>query len=1087
MKIILPKTLRLLWAVLGTLLFPYWICDSTLGFSNSLFSIVLLTVLFLLLEWEAKQGTDRRRTVFTHAAGLIFSAFTTSGYSLGATGSALPHPWFQVPALLVFTHILATAVSALWRILERVDRTEKRETGFLAARSWIIPVILLICWFPAFLAEYPGGFRYDATMELNQIIPGKIGFIGDFPALHSAIVTFLLPQIYKITGDYDTGLTVYIVIQILLMAAMYTHMLRTLIRKGVNRWVIRYALAYCALFPVIQILVTQEVRDVMFAALFTYSVFILYLLSTETEQVLGGKVRPVLYAVVLSLTMLARNNNAGTFFLAAVILVSVVIWLLNRKKYLRGATIWLVSGIGSFLLISWVTGIMCQPVKSTPTAGASLSAFSQSITRAFVTRGDSWTEEERAELSEYMDLENIRYVPDYGDATKNRIWPEADIGKYKAFCLKMGLKYPGVYMNALLAQTREMWFPASVVDGYKHYFTEDGQPYSGYEKNYYAINDEHDLPIRHDNLLPGLLNFYTDIGLRISFEKVPVVSMWFSIGAQTWLVLCLFLYLWYRKKRMLLVPAGAILLYLIGNAFVPIVLLRYFAAVFLCHPMIAVFLLQPGKSEELMPPEPGKARKKESERKSVMRETINRRVINPVTRDRWISIAYMIFACAMLLHHIYVTVYFAAPENGAPVFWIPWLILALVSIVLGRMWKDKCFWILTTLLMLKFLRVALPMPRYIGYTQTAYELCLYAFVDCYAVGRVLCPGDRKRFISLFCGIWTASVTVMACIGLYTVWNNAVIPNLGTKVFRVEDSRLWPIYHPVEGGSLASLTIAMALIGIWLTKRKPVKALYITAAFLIFLMGIFTNSRTNNIMNAVTFSMLVCMFAYEWRNTGAKDKKQTVLRIAGVCVLFAVLSLGLIVLQTKMMPLYNAIRGQGGTLISTAYAEEAAGGVAQMNTRGFVLNNGLNGFLVGRVHIWERVLEALKDKPILLLKGNSLYKFMKPLNEYGLGDFYHLHSTFIQTLWESGIPGLLLFVSFFGIFAVNAFRLITDRKAPLWVRLIPMPAILCWMADFIDCTGYCNFGKPAMTILYLFSGLTIAIARENRKKEQNNHA
>ena len=36
-----------------------------------------------------------------------------------------------------------------------------------------------------------------------------------------------------------------------------------------------------------------------------------------------------------------------------------------------------------------------------------------------------------------------------------------------------------------------------------------------------------------------------------------------------------------------------------------------------------------------------------------------------------------------------------------------------------------------------------------------------------------------------------------------------------------------------------------------------------------------------------------------------------LRIAGICVLFAVLTLGLIILQTKIMPLYNVIRRQGG--------------------------------------------------------------------------------------------------------------------------------------------------------------------------------
>ena len=67
-------------------------------------------------------------------------------------------------------------------------------------------------------------------------------------------------------------------------------------------------------------------------------------------------------------------------------------------------------------------------------------------------------------------------------------------------------------------------------------------------------------------------------------------------AAVTVLTVFLFLYLWYRKKKTLLLPAGIMLLYLIGNAFVPIVLLRYFAGIFLCHPMIAAFLLQPEKA-----------------------------------------------------------------------------------------------------------------------------------------------------------------------------------------------------------------------------------------------------------------------------------------------------------------------------------------------------------------------------------------------------------------------------------------------------------------------------------------------------------
>ena len=538
--------------------------------------------------------SDRRRAAFTLVLGLIFSTLVSWGSALGPDGWGSVDFFGQLPFILLLTPVWTLAVSLAWLLLERTDRAEGPEKGFLARYRWAIPLILLIGWLPAFLAEYPGGFRYDATGELAQVTEG-LGFRGDYPLLHSAIVTFLLPAMHNLTGSWNTGVTVYVVIQMLLMAAMYTHILRTLIRKGVHRYVIRYALLYSALFPVIQILVVQELRDVMFSALLTCTVFCLYLLSTEKEQVLGSRWKPVVYSLVMSLMLQSRNNNAGIPFLVLVIVLNAAIWLKNRKEYFRGATTWAVSGIGTFLLIGGLLTLICQPLADGPTPASSMSLLSQSVTRSYLEEGENWTEEERETIEEYMDLEGVHYVPGYADDTKNRI--RVNAFRYAAFCLKMGLKHPGTYFNAVLAQTQEMWYPPAVLDGYKQYFTSPGDPYWEYEKNYFAILPENEEPVEHLSLAPGILEYYTNIGLRVSFEKIPVIDMFFSIGAQLWLTLGLFMYLWYRRKSKLLLPAGAMLFYMIGNAFVPIVLLRYFGGIFLCHPMIAAFLLQPGKTE----------------------------------------------------------------------------------------------------------------------------------------------------------------------------------------------------------------------------------------------------------------------------------------------------------------------------------------------------------------------------------------------------------------------------------------------------------------------------------------------------------
>ncbi len=468
------------------------------------------------------------------------------------------------------------------------------------------------------------------------------------------------------------------------------------------------------------------------------------------------------------------------------------------------------------------------------------------------------------------------------------------------------------------------------------------------------------------------------------------------------------------------------------------------------------------------------------------REKVSRLVIDPETRDRRITAAYMALAVLALMHHVYVTVYFPFPENGAIPFRFAWVILAGVTAVLGRMWKDWGSRILTALLLIKILRVAIPSPELVSETQTVYENCIYAFYICYGCGRVFSRKDRETFISLFCALWTLAMVVYSCIGLYVVFSGNAVPNLGTRPFELNiyENRLWPVYHPVEAGTMAALSIAAALIGFFITKRKALRALYIPAVLVIFLMNVFCISRTSYILTAMGISAPAAMLLYELLQRGKRQGKTfTLLRTAAAFAAFAAAAGLVLLLQMKAIPAYNALRSGGG-LIPAAMAEEAQPAAAELTPRAFVTEEGADGFLTGRLAIWIHCCSGISHFPIYALTGAGVYDPMEHINTYiraglALQYIYHLHSTFIQTLWESGIPGFLLFVSFFGIFSVNAVRLIRNRSLPMWQRLIPLPALLCWLADMVDCGGYCNWGKPPMTLLYLFTGLTVVLAHAAR--------
>lgn len=462
----------------------------------------------------------------------------------------------------------------------------------LVNRPYLLPLVFLLCWLPAYIADFPGGFRYDATSELEQI---SLGFDGNFPLLHSAIITRLLPLANRLLGSYNAGVAIYVAVQMILLAILYSHIITVFHKQGVNNVILCIALAYCCLFPVIHILVVQEVRDVLFSILIVYTVFQIYLLETDKTSFLNNTFKPIILGLSISLTLLARNNNAGSGALMIIILISVLLWLSNRKVSMKGASTLALFTVGSYLILSVVLTAMCSPVTSASKKGA-LSIMSQPIVRAYVLEQDSWTQDEVDEFGKYIELDGLKYCAENADSTKSRLTIDHDFIGFLKFWLQIGAKHTGCYVDAILANTQNMWFPASVIDGYKQLYTQPGQPYYEYEKCYFSITDNLAEPAVHMNLFPDLLNFYTQIGLYISFEKIPVISMLFSIGFNFWLVLnCLF-YSLSMKHTALRLPLVLILVYVLLSSLVPLVILRYFAALFLSMPMVIVFTLQPSVS-----------------------------------------------------------------------------------------------------------------------------------------------------------------------------------------------------------------------------------------------------------------------------------------------------------------------------------------------------------------------------------------------------------------------------------------------------------------------------------------------------------
>lgn len=454
-------------------------------------------------------------------------------------------------------------------------------------------------------------------------------------------------------------------------------------------------------------------------------------------------------------------------------------------------------------------------------------------------------------------------------------------------------------------------------------------------------------------------------------------------------------------------------------------------------------------------------------------QTIKKDIICPETRRQWINIAYILIACAMFLHHVYVTIYYDVIRDGSYFLTVPWLILAVISFILGRQWKDKGFWLLAIWLTWKIvwhlINGSFP-GQYHGIIFNAY-----AFFICYAAGSVLNEKNRENLLRLFCPLWTIAMVVFSMYGLYVVWYGTSIPNLGNQWVVILIYRLKIIYHFVETGILEGVSIGVAFVGFFLCRNKIAKWLYIPAILIMLITSAFTTTRAAYIIISLELAVILCIKIGNRLRKRNEDNKLKVTEHILLVITFIVSTVLVAWLQTYIVDGMNLLRHQG-LLVGSAKAEGLAGVTENTMHRGFVLGN-LDNMLSGRVSIWKEAFQVILDNPKILLLGMPTEQFMVLINEAriaaGLQYVYGTHSVFVQMLMEYGLIPFLIYCWFQIRFVRRAYLLLKNQTLPMWQRIIPLPALGCLMCEFIDTTTY--GWLPQTTIMYLFIGLTIAVS------------
>ena len=242
-----------------------WFASFALTNIYSLKTTSIFTLLFFLLcfqvfllgaqnERESLLAKDGRRLVLSLPAkkrrtascllGLFFTFLCLASESDVLVGS-LTSPLFQIASLLMSALGLFFLFFRGLRLLffylgkrtlriESLKNPRTQDQKLPLQMKILLPVILLCCWLPWFLYNFPGVMTPDSISQYSQAM-GLTGYSDHHPFAHTLLIKLLLSMGMALFDNVYAAIACYTVFQMVLMALLLCYCICILYRYGAGR------------------------------------------------------------------------------------------------------------------------------------------------------------------------------------------------------------------------------------------------------------------------------------------------------------------------------------------------------------------------------------------------------------------------------------------------------------------------------------------------------------------------------------------------------------------------------------------------------------------------------------------------------------------------------------------------------------------------------------------------------------------------------------------------------------------------------------------------------------------------------------
>lgn len=520
---------NIILAILSTILTIFIWHNFRISGNNIIFTFIFIAS-FSTMKHTLKDA-NKRKIIVTTIVSILFAIaeIVCNSINTDYTLNHIINKWLLIN--LVGYYIISMIImNIVFYIFENFKNIKDKTLNIIKIKNprinnmlsnakiqFILCVILIfISWIPYFLRYYPGIVTPDSYSQIGMAI-GNNKLSNHHPITHTGIIAIFINIGVNIFNNINTGIALYSLASMAIMAILGSCVLKYLRDKGLPRLIRAIVLLYYMLYPINAMYSITMWKDIFFSGMIPLLVIMYRELIFNTEEFFKKKRNILAFIIISLLTILLKHNG-----LYAIIL-SVPFILIFLKKYWKKT----VPLFLSIIVLYVCSNILIYDVLKVEKGSVAemLSIPTQQIARVEKYYREELEEETLKTINNFFNKENIGdyYNPILSDPVKFKLNNEYFNNNKLEFIqlwLKLLMKYPKDYIESFISNSYGYYYVEARSNAVSRVTMDDPNNIMGIEQQ----------PKINGKLVEI-------IDSTIDQRDIPLLSMCFSVGAAFWLII----------------------------------------------------------------------------------------------------------------------------------------------------------------------------------------------------------------------------------------------------------------------------------------------------------------------------------------------------------------------------------------------------------------------------------------------------------------------------------------------------------------------------------------------------------------------